>query len=541
MSLSDQQLAEIRYTTVARKIEAEQQLELVVLAGMDLWLNRVACLIVGQPGPALVADGEPVEPWVDRIEAATAAANEWLLFLDVGLVPQVGALFGEAFNQARRGDEFNPYRWQQDYMQEVFDRLKIWPADAFELMRPDLVEALSDAATIDQVMNQIGDTLGISAESRRHRARIGDLDAALKDPDLTPAQRAALIGRRAREWGAHDASLDDWEWKARRIARTEVQGAMEGGNTAAARAWSAATGEQMWKQWLATEDGRTRHSHALASGQIVRLDEKFTVGGAHLDHPGEAGGPAHEVIQCRCTTLNLDADDVQDELQGKRGSIGEVRPGGSRMGPDDPDIVAQKITEQKAAEQVARAVKKESAWVQRAFPDKPLFIVRPESPVADPRPHPAGQRSFDEVSPYLARSDPFRFCRDDKERALLMELRKSKPYVSVQPYGNKKTADYALKKERKLIEAKTMDPFDPQRVLEGRGGEPYDANAIARNIERAGKQGRAALIDGRVDGCVSLQVARAGVEKILSSKRGAYVDEITVLTEEGVVYWSRGH
>lgn len=385
MPLSDQQIAEIRYTTVARKIEAEQQLELIVLAGMDLWLHRIACMIVGQPGPALTADGEPAEPWVNRLDEATAAANEWLLFLDVGLLPQVGGLFGEAFNEARRGDEFNPYQWQQAYMQQVRDRLVIWPEGAFEELRPALMEDLSDAAGIAEVTAKIGDTLGISAQSREHRAAIGEIDRALKAADLSPVERSALVGRRAREWAAHDASLDDWEWMARRIARTEVQGAMEGGSMSAAKAWTAATGEQQWKQWLATEDSRTRTAHVLADGQIVKLEEKFTVGDGHLDHPGEAGGPAHLVIHCRCTSLILDADSLQAELQGPRGSIGEVKPRGSRLGPDDPEVVAQKIQEKEQAERERKRIAREAQREKKPatlWPPIPHVITPTYSPGA---------------------------------------------------------------------------------------------------------------------------------------------------------------
>ncbi|BDD81476.1 hypothetical protein TPB0596_12390 [Tsukamurella pulmonis] len=531
MSLSDQQIAEIRYTTVARKIEAEQQLELVVLAGMDLWLNRVACLIVGQPGPALVADGEPAEPWVDRLEAATAAANEWLLFLEVGLVPQVGALFGEAFNQARRGDEFNPYRWQQDYMQAVFDRLKIWPADAFELLRPDLVEALADAATIDQVMNQIGDTLGISAESREHRAAIGELDRTLKDETLTPLQRARIIGERAQLWRAHDASLDEWEWKARRIARTEVQGAMESGNTAAARAWSAATGEQMWKQWLATEDGRTRHSHALASGQIVRLEEKFTVGGAHLDHPGEAGGPAHEVIQCRCTTLNLDADDVQDELQGARGSIGEIMPGGSRLGPDDPDIVAQKVQadlERRRAEAAQRRAEKNAVM--------PADVYARATPGGTPI-NPAQVRTYaelDEFKKIAPKRDADRYF-EPHEKKIADFLRARKLDVrSVAEFKKRKGQDAVAVAKKTPIEFKTLTPKD---------GETFSRLTFGDRVEEIASKSRHGVVDARG---TSLTASQAMDEiALVVAEHGVNLDELMVIVPgadgfDVAVSWVRG-
>jgi len=58
-----------------------------------------------------------------------------------------------------------------------------------------------------------------------------------------------------------------------------------------------------FKQWLATEDNRTRPTHRAADKQRTLLSEPFTVGGARLLFPGDPRGPAGEVINCRCTML----------------------------------------------------------------------------------------------------------------------------------------------------------------------------------------------------------------------------------------------
>ncbi len=61
------------------------------------------------------------------------------------------------------------------------------------------------------------------------------------------------------------------------------------------------------KTWSATGDGRTRGSHSSANGQKVKKDKPFIVGGSKLMHPGDnsLGAPAHEVINCRCTTFAI--------------------------------------------------------------------------------------------------------------------------------------------------------------------------------------------------------------------------------------------
>ena len=57
---------------------------------------------------------------------------------------------------------------------------------------------------------------------------------------------------------------------------------------------------QLLKVWQAITDERTRPSHLDANGQIRKLSEPYSVGGAILDYPADAGGPLSEVINCRC-------------------------------------------------------------------------------------------------------------------------------------------------------------------------------------------------------------------------------------------------
>lgn len=87
------------------------------------------------------------------------------------------------------------------------------------------------------------------------------------------------------------------EARAERVARTEVVGATNAG----AYEQMIATGFEMTKTWLATNDERTRPSHADADGQTVGLKEKFEVGGVLMDRPHDPAAPPDEIIQCRCT------------------------------------------------------------------------------------------------------------------------------------------------------------------------------------------------------------------------------------------------
>lgn len=93
--------------------------------------------------------------------------------------------------------------------------------------------------------------------------------------------------------------------RARTIARTESHGARNVAAAATLQRFEAAYGVGpgiMRKQWQATEDERTRHTHHEADGQTVQFADPFTVGGFSLAFPGDPAGPPQEVINCRCTT-----------------------------------------------------------------------------------------------------------------------------------------------------------------------------------------------------------------------------------------------
>ena len=87
--------------------------------------------------------------------------------------------------------------------------------------------------------------------------------------------------------------------QAIRSARTIVTGAEnKGRQDSYARA--EADGIILQKEWLATNDGRTRHSHAVLDGSIVDQDKKFDNG---LMYPGDPSGRPEEVYNCRCTLV----------------------------------------------------------------------------------------------------------------------------------------------------------------------------------------------------------------------------------------------
>ena len=85
--------------------------------------------------------------------------------------------------------------------------------------------------------------------------------------------------------------------QAIRSARTIVTGAEnKGRQDSYARA--EADGIILERTWIATNDSRTRHSHAVLDGETRPIDTPFSNG---LMYPGDPNGKPEEVWNCRCT------------------------------------------------------------------------------------------------------------------------------------------------------------------------------------------------------------------------------------------------
>jgi SPP1 gp7 family putative phage head morphogenesis protein len=86
-------------------------------------------------------------------------------------------------------------------------------------------------------------------------------------------------------------------YRSLRIARTE---ALSASNKGALLSYEA--GGATEKRWVTAGDEHVRETHRRANGQVRGVHQKFEVGSAQLEHPGDPGGPAEEIINCRCTT-----------------------------------------------------------------------------------------------------------------------------------------------------------------------------------------------------------------------------------------------
>lgn len=96
-----------------------------------------------------------------------------------------------------------------------------------------------------------------------------------------------------------------------RSARTATTGAQNAGRLDGYNA-AADMGIKLRKQWLATLDGRTRHSHAQLDETIVERDKPFANG---CMFPGDPNGRPEEIYNCRCTMIAVLDDEPYENAK----------------------------------------------------------------------------------------------------------------------------------------------------------------------------------------------------------------------------------
>ncbi len=95
-------------------------------------------------------------------------------------------------------------------------------------------------------------------------------------------------------------------WRARRIARTELNAAHNYGSYQALND-AVNDGAKLKKVWRIS-GRKTRDAHIAADGQIRDVDQPFDVGGEQLMYPGAPNGSAENVINCMCSSMPIRAE-----------------------------------------------------------------------------------------------------------------------------------------------------------------------------------------------------------------------------------------
>lgn len=178
-----------------------------------------------------------------------------------------------------------------------------------EINERDRATLLAAVFEIPKVSNPLAESFLADAQNRL---------TAIGDVVWYTARGEMLTGMQLGEGVAElrervKASANVSSKRAEVIARTEVNSAMNNGAYEQMKALDVTT----IKEWIATNDSRTRESHEEVDGEEIAGDAKFMVGGYAMDHPHDLNAPPSETINCRCTLaweIVDDEDDYEDDL-----------------------------------------------------------------------------------------------------------------------------------------------------------------------------------------------------------------------------------
>jgi len=176
--------------------------------------------------------------------------------------------------------------------------------DKYEMMRKaDEAFVFGRSVDFEAVVNQYFTSrqLILTGISERIATRISILIEQGRAENLTLPQIAKQVS---------DKFLPISRSRAALIARTETHSAASFANHTYHATVEKDLGVKMLKKWVATNDARTRSTHAAANGQTVDMAEDFIVGGVSMGFAGDSRGGAKNVINCRCVIVYADERDM---------------------------------------------------------------------------------------------------------------------------------------------------------------------------------------------------------------------------------------
>lgn len=235
----------------------EERIATTWFRSMTHFLDRVR--------PAVAPDGGSIDP--GRV---SDHRQFWTDAVDVEIIPEVRGVLTDAWRRVTAAGDPPTDPWTSQYLNQAGNRMSNTPDEVYALIVQEVERGITEGRSLDRVREDVQKILTSTG---------------------TPV----------------------WKSRAMTVARTETIGATNAGVFRAAEIDAQQRGDVApFKQWIATDDTRTRPTHDKADKQRTLLREPFVVGGARLLFPGDPTGPAAEVINCRCTLLPVVLGDVID-------------------------------------------------------------------------------------------------------------------------------------------------------------------------------------------------------------------------------------
>lgn len=243
-----------RLRQLAAIVRGEQRVQRGWFRAMTSWLDLV------RPGVLRPSREAGLPP---DASAVFDQPGLWQQLVDADVIPEITRLFRNPYTIIAPDSDPDIDPFAIEYLQGVRNRLARIPDEVYALVIRDVERGIREGLSIPEIADAVNQTLTSSGSAR-------------------------------------------WPNRAIVVARTETIGATNGGAFAAAVQRALLEGDASpEKVWISTIDSRTRPTHAVADQQRVPLLQPFTVGGVPLMFPGDPSGPASEVIQCRCSILDV--------------------------------------------------------------------------------------------------------------------------------------------------------------------------------------------------------------------------------------------
>jgi len=221
--------------------------------------------------PAVAPPGGRIDP--GRV---SDHSGFWTDQVNVEILPEVEGVLGQAWRRVTAAGSPPTDPWVNRYLNEAGNRMSNTPDEVYALIVAEVERGITEGRSLDRVRDDVQLLLTASGTDR-------------------------------------------WKNRAMTVARTETIGAVNAGVLRGAVLEAEQRGDPApFKQWISTEDARTRPTHVAADKQRTLLSEPFRVGSAQLLFPGDPRGPAAEVINCRCSILPVVLGETIDWTERQR-------------------------------------------------------------------------------------------------------------------------------------------------------------------------------------------------------------------------------
>lgn len=160
-----------------------------------------------------------------------------------------------------------------------------------------LINPLLNSDLPAEVYDSVTEVTTTAAREEWSDATLASRLEAILDPDTAEVIQAASE-RPKRLWDRARTVGTSWKNRMGRLVRTKVTG-LQGHVT------QRLIPDSGYKRWVTRRDEQVRPSHVAADRQTVPSQSTFTVGGASLMYPGQAGAQYEEIVNCRCVMISV--------------------------------------------------------------------------------------------------------------------------------------------------------------------------------------------------------------------------------------------